>query len=166
MNLNVDNFLGRNLAIPPNLRYDPEQHLGAAWDNGRWALGLSEPGLLMAGSLRQAEPGQELAVGDMLLLALTAKLKYLTSPLAGVVDYPPDMPAAVSGAAQDPYAAPLMYLAAPQEAGSALADAPAYAVAVAQSEGARNPSGAVGGVSPTCKMVYQGIRDQRLEPGA
>jgi glycine cleavage system H lipoate-binding protein len=169
MSLRVNNFLGRDLSIPGSLLYDSEQGLWARWEQGRWALGLTEPALLMAGGLRQAEPlaepGQEVAPGDMVLLALTGKLKYLTSPLAGVVDYPADMAAAAAAAAADPYAAPLMFLAAPQDAGRALADAPAYAQAVALSEGARNPSGAVGGASPTCKAVYQGIGAQRLDQG-
>ena len=168
MSLRVNNFLGRELSIPASLLYDPEQGLWARWgQEGRWALGLTEPALLMAGGLRQAEPlaepGQEVAPGEMVLLALTGKLKYLTSPLAGVVDYPADMAAATAAAAGDPYAAPLLFLAAPREAGRVLADAPAYARAVALSEGARNPSGAMGAASPTCKAVYQGIAAQRLD---
>lgn len=167
MSLNIKNFLGREIAIPKEMRYDTEQHLWARWEKGRWALGLTEPALLMAGGLRQAEPlaepGQEVTPGDMVLLALTGKLKYITSPLAGAVDYPADLAAAVAAAAADPYAAPLVFLAAPQAAGRALAAAAAYAQAVGLSEGARNPSGAQGGVSPTCKAVYQGIGAQRLD---
>jgi glycine cleavage system H lipoate-binding protein len=168
--ITVSNFLGRDLILPQDRFYDAEQGLWAQpQEGGRWALGLAEPAVLMAGGVRQVEPlveeGEAVEAGQLVVLVLTGKLKYVQAPLAGVVSFPPELEALAPQAAKDPYATTLFSITGPGGQPGGLADAAAFAKALSDSDGSRNPSGATGALSPTCKGVYQGIGGQRLAGG-
>lgn len=165
--INFEGFLGRSLKIPADLHYDSEQNLWARQkEPGLVEVGFAQPLILLVGGIKDLEPlvddGAEVGAGDLVLLAITAKIRYLHSPLAGKVNFRPDLAGAIDRVAADPYDTPLFSLDGADIQGSDLADVGAYAKALGRSEGARNPGGHTGGVSPTCKAVYQGISGQRL----
>lgn len=167
MSVTVEGFLGRTIEIPEDLLYDDREHLWLKKDSeGRWAVGLTEPAILMAGTIRQiellVEDGQEVAEGETVVLALTAKLKYIACPLAGRLVYPADTEGIADKIGDRPYDTPMFFLES-EAPTSRLLDAAGFGRALADSEGARNPGGHTGGVSPTCKAVYMGIRDQTIE---
>lgn len=165
--INLEGFLGRTLEIPASLRYDPEQNLWVRQaESGVVEVGFCEPLILSVGGIKELEPlvdeGSLVQAGDMVLLAITAKIRYLHSPLSGTVSFNPHLAQAVEQVVANPYDTPLFSLARAHMAGSSLASAQDYVKVLSRSEGARNPGGHVGAVSPTCKGVYQGISGQRL----
>jgi glycine cleavage system H lipoate-binding protein len=168
MDVRIQNFLGREIVLPKDRSYDPEEGL---WiqkqEDGRLAIGMTEPAVLMAGSIREmeflVEDGIRVDAGEAVLLALTSKLKYLAVPFSGKLIFPEGaspLPARVN---MKPYGTPLFYLIPEDDQVSGLVDAAGYAAVLRESEGSRNPGGHRGGVSPTCKAVYMGIGEQTLQ---
>ncbi len=165
--ISFEGFLGRSLEIPADLHYDPEQNLWARQkEPGLVEVGFAEPLILSVGGIKDLEPlvedGAEVGAGDMVMLAITAKIRYLYSPLGGKINFRPDLAGAIDRVVAAPYDTPLFSVDGADIQGSDLADVQGYAKVLGRSEGARNPGGHTGGVSPTCKAVYQGISGQRL----
>jgi glycine cleavage system H protein len=168
MGIRVESFLGREIMIPEDRLYDTNEGL---WmkeeDPDRVAVGITEPTLLMAGAVREVEmlveDGSHVEAGDTVVLTLTSKLKYLEVPISGTVvhcQYGKDFAKEVE---ERPYQTPLFYIITDKEQMQRLATAAQYAESLRTSEGARNPGGHKGGVSPTCKAVYMGIGEQKLK---
>lgn len=163
----VPNFLGKVLELPENLRYEPMEGLWVdVRPDGRLAVGMSEPAALMAGALRDIEPlvpsGTHVVQGQTVLLLLTARLKYIAAPVAGIIEFPADETAAAERVADNPYGSALFAFAPDNKGLEHLLSAADYAEQLKDSEGARNPEGRKGGVSPTCKAVYMGLGGQKL----
>jgi len=168
MGARVENFLGRELVLPDDRLYDAAEGLWIKQElGGGCSIGISEPALLMAGTLREiemlAESGSHVKAGETVALALTAKLKYIAAPVSGTLTYPADTDNLAESIMKDPYSAAVFGIAADSADSEGLLDARAYADALKDSDGARNPGGHTGGVSPTCKAVYMGLREQNLE---
>ncbi|GAB4272691.1 MAG: hypothetical protein Kow0092_27820 [Deferrisomatales bacterium] len=164
MGVTVRNFLGRELTLPDDRSYEPEEGLWVReTGDGRLAVGLAEPTVLMVGGVREVEllveEGEDVAAGQTVCLLLTSKLRYLGSPVGGVVQRVATGPEVND----DPYGVPLFFVSPTPGQSAALADAATYARKLAQSEGARNPEGKKGGVSSICKAVYWGIGQQKLK---
>jgi hypothetical protein len=165
----VNDFLGRTLEIPGDRLYLAGEGLWIKEQGAeeRLAVGLSEPALLMSGPVRQveglAEPGSRVRRGQEVMLALTAKIKYLVAPLEGVISFPPELEPLVEGLGRDPYGTPLFFLAGADTGRGGLCDAAGYARSLDDSDGSRNPTGAVGPGSSTCKAIYMGLAAQKLE---
>lgn len=167
MGTRMENFLGRELVLPDDRLYDPAEGLWVKKESdGSCSIGLSEPAVLMAGTIREiemlAENGSHVTAGDTVALALTAKLKYMATPLSGTLTYPAHTGNLPEEIAKDPYSAALYRIVPESGATEGLVDAGGYADGLRDSEGARNPGGHSGGVSPTCKAVYMGLRGQNL----
>ncbi len=64
---------------------------------------------------------------------------------------------------EDPYKSILLYITPEKEPILKLVDATNYGAALKNSEGAHNPGGYKGGVSPTCKAVYMSLAEQKLK---
>ncbi len=62
-----------------------------------------------------------------------------------------------------PYDTPLFFVESLNLEERHLSSAADYADFLRNSEGARNPKGLKGGVSPTCKAVYMGLGQQKLD---
>jgi len=168
MPVRVSNFLGRDLSIPEDRLYDPNEGLWVKeCEDGSLALGITEPSVLMSGPLREVEPllepGAMVQRGETVILALTTKLKYIASPISGIVSFPTFSSDAMQRLADDPYSVPLFFVVANKKSLDGLADATQYADSLKDSEGSRNPHGRKGGVSPTCKAVYMGLSEQKLQ---
>lgn len=167
MDIKVQNFLGRVLVIPQDRLYDPTEGLWVKkQDSGRLAIGLTEATLLMAGSIRDlqmlVEDGAHVNAGDTVLLALTARLKYIAIPISGVLICHHDLENQAAKILEDPYNTELFYVVPDSSSSTQLIDAADYAERLGDSDGARNPGGHKGGASPTCKAVYMGLGQQKL----
>jgi glycine cleavage system H lipoate-binding protein len=168
MSVRVSNFLGRDISIPEDRLYDPIEGLWVKErENGSLELGITEPSVLMSGTLRQVEPlleaGTMVQPGETVILALTSKLKYIAVPISGIISFPTFSADMTQGLADDPYSVPLFFIVPSGKSFHGLADATHYADSLQNSEGTRNPHGRKGGVSPTCKAVYMGLSEQKLQ---
>jgi len=167
MAVQVRNFLGRDITIPNDRLYDAHEGL---WikkrEDGAIEIGITEPSILVAGMVREAEPlseaGTTVAPGETVMLVLTSKLMYIASPISGVIGFPDFSAEVMQRLAENPYSVPLFSVVASEDTLPGLADAEKYADSLKDSEGSRNPGGRKGGVSPTCKAVYMGIGQQSL----
>jgi len=167
MEARFENFLGRELVLPDDRLYDPNEGL---WikreDEGRLAIGMTEPTVLMAGTIREVEllveDGSEVSKGETVILVLTAKLKYIAAPVSGTLVCPKDMGSLSEEVMKDPYGTTVFHIMSEKNEIGQFLDASAYAIALRDSDGARNPGGHKGGVSPTCKAVYMAIGEQNI----
>ncbi|MEW6350712.1 MAG: GcvH-related protein [Thermodesulfobacteriota bacterium] len=167
MDVQFENFLGRELVLPDDRSYDPTEGVWLKQEAaGRLAIGLTEPTVLMGGTVRQVEllveDGSEVTQGETVILVLTAKLKYLAAPISGTLVCPEDLSSVSEKIVEDPYGTALFYILPAKDEIGRFLDASGYATALKDSEGARNPGGHKGGVSPTCKAVYMAIAEQKI----
>jgi len=168
MDVTFSDFLGRDLILPGDRLYDPMEGL---WikreDDERLAVGMTEPTVLMGGTVREiealVEDGRHVEPGDTVLLALTGKLKYLGAPVAGTLIYSADLASLPQKIGENPYEATLFHIVPDKAENPNLLDASGYATALKDSDGARNPGGHKGGASPTCKAVYAGLGEQTIK---
>ncbi len=163
MAVEVQAFLGRNLTIPEDRHYVPEEHLWVKeTEPGMWDVGLTEAGVLMCGGVREAEllveSGAAVEAGQTVCLLLTGKVKYLASPLTGRL-LPGDLGEDVN---RSPYGVCLFRIKGAGPAPEGVVDAAAYARALQDSEGARNPGGVKGPGSSICRALYWGIQQQNF----
>ena len=163
MGVVIEEFLGKSITLPEDRSYLAEEGLWVQETaDGRLAVGLAEPTLVMFGSVRQSEgvvdEGERVEAGQTVCLALTGKLKYFSAPAAGIVTFAPD----VEGLNQSPYETPIFFISDGSAPEGALTDAAGYARFLADSEGSRNPKGHKGGTSPMCKAVYSSIGEQKI----
>jgi glycine cleavage system H protein len=167
MNVEFKNFLGKDITIPDDRMYDRAEGLWVVKDqDGSFTLGLTEPALLMCGTVRQidalVEDGTLVTAGETVLLALTAKLKYIATPVSGVISFPDDIEEIVAAAVKDPYGTRLFSVKPDDATEPSLLNAQEFALALKDYDGSKNPGGHKGGVSPTCKAVYMGLAAQKI----
>ncbi|MDQ7785852.1 MAG: hypothetical protein RDU20_23425 [Desulfomonilaceae bacterium] len=170
MDVRFENFLGRELVLPGDRSYDPEEGLWVKQEHvGRWSVGMTEPTVLMAGTVREVEllveNGRDVTEGETVILLLTTKLKYIAAPVSGKLVFPEGVDSLPETIVKDPYGTVLFHIVSEQAEIGKLLDASGYAKALKDSDGARNPGGHKGGVSPTCKAVYAGIGEQSVKNG-
>lgn len=167
MDVRFANFLGRELILPDDRSYDPVEGLWIKKEvGGRLAIGLTEPTVLMAGTVREVEllveDGSKVSRGETVMLVLTAKLKYIAAPISGILVCPRGLSSLPEKIKEDPYGTTLFHIISEKEQIGVFLDASGYASALRDSDGARNPGGHKGGVSPTCKAVYMAIGEQNI----
>lgn len=167
MTVQFENFLGRDIVIPDDRSYDPSEGLWIKEEEGKLAIGITEPTAIMAGTIREVEflieDGSKVHAGDAVVLALTAKLKYIAAPIPGVLVFPSDLGNLTGKLVDDPYGTTLFHIVPQAGQISDFLDAAGYANALKDSDGARNPGGHTGGVSPTCKAVYMALGGQSIK---
>jgi len=164
MPVTVKNFLGREITLPEDRVYLPEEGVWAKKEtDGSLSVGLTEPAVLLMGGIRQVESLVEdaavVTAGETVCLALTGKLKYIASPASGRITFAHPGPEIN----ENPYGVALFSLTGAEADLSQLTDAACYAEVLSTSEGARNPGGHKGGVSSICKALYWGIGQQEIE---
>lgn len=168
MTVQVEEFLGTVVSIPEDRLYDPEEGLWLKRQpDGRIAVGMTQPAVLMAGPIRNlerlVEPGTTVKSGETVLLGLTARLKYIACPIPGAVTFPESQDDPAARVMEDPYDTPLFFVESSGSEDRRLSNAAEYADFLRNSEGARNPKGLKGGVSPTCKAGYMGLGQQKFD---
>ncbi len=166
----IEKFLGKRVEIPEDRRYYTKHGLWAKSDGWGIVFGLSEPALVLMGGLKDLDwlvkEGQPIKEGESVIFAITGKILYIDSPIAGIVYFNPEIKQRTSLALEDSYGKGWLFRIEPEgEVEKVLhqfADAGIYIESLKGTEGFKNPEGLKGGVSGICKAVYTGIRDQEL----
>lgn len=167
----VEGFNGYRLEIPEDRYYLPGVELWVqTQENGNeLVLGLTQPGVILGGGIVSleylVENGQVVSSGDTVAFAVTNKVKFIETPLAGtilslnqaVIDNP--------GLFQeDPYARAWIFslrLSGPANLPDHFLDPFSYQQRLLHSEACGNPEGLKGGSSPTCRTIYSSLRSQK-----
>lgn len=166
----IEKFLGQRVEVPDTLRYDVRQGLWARCQNQGIVFGLSQPALVLAGGVKDmdwlVEEGRAVSAGESVVFAITGKITYLDSPLAGIVQFNQAVRAKPTLITSDPYQQGWLFVVQPgadiDHLYRTLAPVEAYLDSLRGSEGFKNPDGLKGGVSGICKAVYSGIGQQKI----
>jgi glycine cleavage system H protein len=166
----IEKFLGKRVEIPEDRRYVAKPGLWAKTAGSEWRFGLTEPELVLIGGVNDLEwlggDEEEVEQGQSVAIAITGKIKYIDTPVAGVLRLNHRVKEAVGLIARDPYGQGWLFQIKPrswsEESFQALPAAEAYIASLQNSEGCKNPEGLKGGVSGICKAVYTGIKEQKF----
>jgi glycine cleavage system H protein len=166
----IEKFLGQRVEIPQDRRYHLKQGLWAKAQDRDLVFGLTHPALVLAGGINDldwlVEDRVSVTNGQDVVFAITGKILYISTPVAGVVFFNPEVKQNPSLATEDPYGKGWLFRIKPgadsNDARQSLADAQTYIKSLKGSEGFKNPEGLKGGVSGICKAVYSGIREQKF----
>jgi glycine cleavage system H lipoate-binding protein len=166
----IENFLGHQVEIPDDLRYDVNQGLWGRRVDQTIVFGLTQPFLVLAGGVkdldRLVEESQMVQKGETILFAITGKLLYLEAPVAGSVQFNRITLENPSRIVTDPYDQGWLFLIQPDgvlnQNYQALLSPQNYLEKLRHSDGLKNPEGIKGGVSGICKAVYSGIGEQKI----
>jgi glycine cleavage system H lipoate-binding protein len=166
----IEKFLGQRVEIPEDRRYHSKQGLWATAQDQDLVFGLTPAALILAGGINDLDwlVEDQVAVkgGQDVVFAITGKILYISTPVAGVVSFNPEAKQNPSLASQDPYEKGWLFRIQPEadrdDAWQTLADAQTYIESLKGTEGFKNPEGLKGGVSGICKAVYSGISEQKF----
>lgn len=167
----VEGFGGHRIEIPEDRYYLSGTDLWIQPQNESKALvfGLTQAGVILAGSVVSleylVEEGQVVSSGDTVAFAVTSKIKFIETPLAGIILNVNrtliDNPCFFQ---EDPYGIAWIFSLRPSGAvnlSDHFLDPTSYQQRLLRSEACGNPKGLRGGASPTCRMIYSGIRRQK-----
>ena len=165
----IEEFLGKTVKIPEDLRYHTKQGLWAKLENEDLVFGLTEPALILAGGVNDLDwlvaEGQKVSGGDSIVFAITGKISYIEAPANGTVYFNSAAKEKPALLLEDPYGN-WMFKINPEKGADyevkRLDTARDYIQSLQSSEGCKNPKGLKGGVSGICKAVYSGIREQKI----
>ena len=166
----IEKFLGQRVTIPEDRRYWPLQGLWAKQREQTIVIGFSQPALILIGGIkdldRLVEEGQSVQAGETVAIAITGKILYIDSPIAGVVQFNGTVLDDLNLIGEDPYDAGWLFEIRPgkdvSQAYRVLETAQQYVESLKMTEGFKNPEGLKGGVSGICKAVYTGIGQQKF----
>ena len=166
----IEKFLGKRVEIPDDRRYHSKQGLWAKAQDQDIVFGLTQPALILAGGVNDldwlVQDEESVQAGQDVVFVITGKILYISTPVAGVVFFNPEVKQNPSLATEDPYGKGWFFRIKPdangQDAWQTLSDAAAYIESLKGTEGFKNPQGLQGGVSGICKAVYSGIREQKF----
>jgi glycine cleavage system H lipoate-binding protein len=166
----IEKFLGQRVEIPQDRRYHLKQGLWAKAQDQDLVFGLTQPALVLAGGINDldwlVEDQVSVTAGQDVVFAITGKILYISTPVAGVVFFNLEVKQNPSLAAEDPYGKGWLFRIQPgadrNDTAQSLADAQTYINSLKGTEGFKNPEGLKGGVSGICKAVYSGIREQKF----
>ncbi len=165
----IEKFLGKRVEIPED-RYYTKQGLWAKSEGLDIIFRLSEPALVLMGGIKGLDwlvkEGQSVREEESVAFAITGKILYIDSPIAGIVYFNPEIKQSTSLILEDSYGKGWLFRTEPEEETEKLlrllADADTYIESLQSTEGFKNPEGLKGGVSGICKAVYTGIQNQKL----
>jgi glycine cleavage system H protein len=167
----LEGFNGYRIEIPEDRLYlpGPEFWIRSEKDGKALVFGFTQAGLILSGEVVSveylAEEGQTVSSGDTIAFAVTNKVKYIETPLAGnilsinraVTDNPHLFQ-------EDPYGRAWIFslqLSGSINLPDRFSDPVSYHQELLRSEACGNPKGLKGGASPTCRTIYSGIRSQK-----
>lgn len=167
----IEGFNGFRVEIPEDRYYLSGTDLWIQPQNESKALvfGLTHAGIILTGGVVSLEylieEGQVVSSGDTVAFAVTSKIKFIETPLAGIIlnvnrtliDNP-------SFFQEDPYGKAWIFslqLPGPVNLSTYFSDAASYQQRLLHSEACGNPKGLKGGVSPTCRTIYSSFRTQK-----
>lgn len=166
----IEKFLGQQIEIPEELRYDCRQGLWGRCVGVSIVFGLTQPALILSGGIKKferlVEENQTVQKGESILFAITGKLLYLDAPVSGSVHFNRITLENPSGIVTDPYGEGWLFHIQPDSVLDQtylnLSSSQDYLAKLRLSEGFKNPEGIKGGVSGICKAVYTGIGEQKI----
>ncbi len=166
----IEKFLGQQVEIPEDLRYDVRQGLWGRCADGTIVFGFTQPALILSGGIKDIDclvgENQTVSQGEAILFAITGKIMYLDAPVSGSVRFHQPVCSDPSRLAADPYGEGWLFLIEPEGGPDrpfqSLAPPETYLENLRRSEGCKNPEGIKGGVSGMCKAVYGGIGEQKI----
>jgi glycine cleavage system H lipoate-binding protein len=166
----IEKFLGQRVDVPEDLRYDLKQGLWGRCVDQTIVFGFSQPALVLSGGVKDidwlVEENQAVSKGEAVLFAITGKIFYMESPVAGTIQFNKRSKEDPELVVADSYDQGWLFLIQPNgsidSAYQTLASPEAYLDALRRSDGAKNPEGIKGGVSGICKAVYTGIGEQKI----
>jgi glycine cleavage system H lipoate-binding protein len=167
----IEKFLGQQVEIPEDRRYQVKQGLWAKGDGKEVYFGLTQPALVLGGGINDLDwlvpKGQIVGQGESVLFAITGKILYVEAPVAGTISFNEKLKQDLTAVTADPYGAGWLFRVTPEtgvdDVLKGLSSAEDYLEALKHSEGFKNPEGLKGGVSGICKAVYSGIREQKIK---
>lgn len=166
----LESFLGKQVEVPEDLRYQIKQGLWAKKLDKSIVFGLTQPALVLMGGVKDIEAlvsdGTIVKPGDSVIFAITAKILYLDVPVGGTIQYNKDIKENTSLIVDNPYGDGWLFRIIPdgdlKKSYMALTSSEDYILSLSKTDGLRNPLGLKGGVSGMCKAVYSGIHAQNL----
>ncbi|MFZ0242477.1 MAG: hypothetical protein WAL90_12595 [Desulfobacterales bacterium] len=166
----IEKFLGKIVEVPEDRRYFPKQGLWGRQQDQAIVFGLTQPALVLMGGIKDLdwlmEEGQMVRVGESVAFAITGKILYIDTPVAGIIRFNRIVKENPELAGRDPYDKGWLFRIEPvgdiDGALRSLVAAETYLEALRNTEGFKNPEGIKGGVSGMCKAVYSGIGGQKI----
>ena len=166
----IEKFLGQRVEIPEDRKYYAKQGLWAKFDDDDMVFGFTEPALVLAGGVNDLDwlvtAEASVKQGQDVIFVITGRILYIDTPLAGTINFNPEVKQNLSLAIKDPYGKGWLFRIKPDgglmESNQSGLNAEGYAESLKSSDGFKNPEGIKGGVSGICKAVYSGIRDQKI----
>lgn len=166
----IQKFLGKTVDIPEDRHYCLKQGLWGKIEDQTIAFGLTQPALVLMGGVKDVdwlvEEGQMVQAGESVAFAITGKILYIDTPVAGALRYNPITVGNPAQINSDPYGQGWLFRIKPvgdiDSAYRSLVSAEFYLDSLRNTEGFKNPEGIKGGVSGICKAVYSGIGQQKI----
>jgi glycine cleavage system H lipoate-binding protein len=166
----IEKFLGQRVEIPEDHRYDVKQGLWGRRVDHTIVFGLTHPALVLFGGVKGldwlVDDNQAVQKGEAILFAVTGKILYIETPVAGNVQFNKFTRKNAALITSDPYCEGWLFLIQPDggldQAYQTLSSPQDYLDKLRLSEGFKNPEGIKGGVSGICKAVYSGIGEQKI----
>lgn len=166
----IEKFLGKTVEVPEDRQYSIKQGLWGKQADQSIVFGLTQPALVLMGGIKDVdwliEEGEMVRTGESVAFAITGKILYIDTPVAGAVHcniMTEGIPAQIN---TDPYGQGWLFRITPgsdiDTAVNTLVSAKSYLEALRDTEGFKNPEGVKGGVSGVCKAVYSGIGQQKI----
>ncbi len=166
----IEKFLGQQVEIPEDRRYDPKQGLWGQAQDQDLVYGLTQPAVILAGGVNDLDwlvkDQVSVTVGQDVIIIITAKILYIHNPIKGTIFFNPEAKQNPSIISEDPYEKGWLFRIKPEtdkeKLPRTLVAPQAYVESLKGTEGFKNPEGLKGGVSGMCKAVYSGIREQKF----
>ena len=165
----VEGFSGHRIEIPEDRYYLPGPELWIQGNGQTLVIGLTQAAVIQAGGVTSleflVEEGQSVSNGEAVAFAVTSKVKYIDTPLAGVIfnlnRAVIDNPGLFQ---EDTYGKAWIFslrLSGSINLSDRFLDPVSYHQGLLRSEACGNPQGLKGGTSPTCRTIYSSIRSQK-----
>lgn len=166
----IQKFLGNTVEIPEDRHYCSKQGLWGRQEDRTIVFGLTQPALVLMGGIKDVdwllEEGQMAQADESVVFAITGKILYIDTPIAGEVHYNKNTAGNLAQINADPYGQGWLFMIYPTgdiaTAYRSLVSAESYIETLRNTEGFKNPEGIKGGVSGICKAVYSGIGQQKI----
>ena len=165
----IEGFNGHRIEIPEDRYYLPGPELWIRGSGEALIIGLTQAGVILAGSVVSleylVEEGQVVSPGDAVAFAVTNKVKYIEAPLAGnILNLNSSLVHNLHLFQEDPHGGAWVFSLRPsgtRNLSDHFLDPTTYQQRLLRSEACGNPKGLKGGASPTCRTIYSAIRSQR-----
>ena len=163
-------FRGTELELDDQLFYYAAMDYWVAFDRGKKEIffGLTPAAPVKEGGFRHLEftikEGDKVKAGEIIAVAVTAKIKYLETPASGTVvklNRELEQNMVECFAKMDLSWLAQIHIENLEETLPLLVDCAAYYKILKSSEGYFLPPGIKGAGSPTCRSVYESIREEK-----